>query len=127
MIKQGSTNKPRLLLAFSIFLFTFVPPQAFSLYLPPDGTCFVYPSPATGDAAWVVYNMPSSGTALVLIYNESGDLVARVTEDKPAGPQQQTGLDLFYYHKGIYICQVFLTLESGETQRLKSFKFMVTK
>ena|ERR1019366_9342637 len=128
MTKPGSTHKFHLRLAFGIFLFTLFPlPQAFSLYLPPDDSCFVYPSPASGDTAWVVYNMPSSGTALVLVYNESGDLAAQVQETKSAGPQQQTGLDLFYYRKGIYICRVVLTLDTGETKWLKTFKFMVTK
>lgn len=128
MMKPGSTQT-HLLLTLCIFLFTLLPlPQAFSLYLPPDDSCFVYPSPASGDTAWVVYNMPSSGTALVQVYNESGDLVAQVEETKPAGPQQQTGLDLFYYRKGVYICRVFLTLDQGGTKWLKTFKFVrVTK
>jgi hypothetical protein len=128
MMKPGPIYKSRPLLAFGFFLFTFFSiTQALPLSLPPDDSCFVYPSPASGNTAWVVYNMPSSGTALVLVYNESGDLVAQVQETKPAGPQQQTGLDLFYYRKGIYLCRVLLTLDNGGTQWLKVFKFMVIK
>ena len=128
MMKQGQTYKPRLLPVLGILLFVllFPTPQALGLHTPPSDSCFVYPSPASGDTAWVVYNMPSSGTALVLVYNESGDLAAQVQETKSAGVQQ-TGLDLFYYRRGIYICRVFLTLDTGVSQRLKSFKFMVTK
>ena len=101
-----------------------------SFQVPADDSCYVYPNPVHPNptnnyAAWVVYNMPSSGTALVSIYNESGDLVAQVQENKPAGPQQQTGLNLFYYLRGLYFCQVSITLDNGETRLLKVFKFVV--
>ena len=129
MMKQGPIHALRLLLAVGIFLFSllFPIPSAFSFHVPPNDSCYVYPSPASGNTAWVVYNMPSSGTALILVYDESGDLAAQVEETKFAGPQQQTGLNLSYYRKGIYICRVVLTLDTGETKWLKTFKFMVAK
>ncbi len=111
----------------TLTLYFFPSPPAHSFQVPASDACYVYPSPATGDTAWVVYNMPAIGTALVLIYNESGDLVAQVQESKPAGPQQQTGLNLFYYRRGVYFCRVFLTLENGDTKALKTFKFVVIR
>ncbi len=129
MMKPGLIRTLHLLLTVGIFLFSilFPVPSALSFHVPTNDSCYVYPSPASGDTAWVVYNMPSSGTAHILVYNESGDLAAQVEEIKPAGPQQQTGLNLFYYRKGIYICRVVLTLDTGETKWLKTFKFMVIK
>jgi len=109
----------------TIFLQT-VP--AFSFRVPDPGTCYVYPSPVvagSNNAIWVVYNMPSIGMAEIWIYNESGDLVAYKAERKPAGPQQQTGLSLSYYHSGVYFCRVFLTMDDNTTSSLKVFKFVV--
>ena len=97
-----------------------------SLETPKANSCFVYPSPASGDTAWVVYNMTFSGTALVLVYNETGDMVAQIQESKPAGIQQ-TGLDLFYYRKGIYLCRIIQTYDSGAVNRVKPFKFLVIR
>ena len=105
-------------------LLSFAPSLAVTI--PQGNACYVYPSPSSGDTAWAVYTMPSAGTAFVVVYNESGDMVSQVEEIKSAG-LQQTGLDLFYYRKGIYICRITLTLENGEKKKLKTFKFMVTK
>lgn len=120
--------RPVIYLCFLLLGLLWLPfSSAFSFQVPADDACYVYPSPATGPAAWVVYNMPTPGSATVLIYNESGDLVAQVDEAKPAGPQQQTGLNLFYYHSGVYFCRVYLTMNDGTTKVLKTFKFVVIK
>jgi len=100
--------------------------NALALQSPAPGTCFVYPSPATGAVAWAAYNMPKNGTATVYIYNEAGDLSATVTDLQLAG-LAQTFLDLTYYHRGIYLCRVVLTFDSGGTQTLSPFKFMVRR
>ena len=114
------------LVFFLLSLISFSVSPSLAVSLPQGNSCYVYPSPASGDIAWAVYNMPADGTALVVIYNESGDMVSQVEEIKYAGVQQ-TGLDLFYFRKGIYICRITLTLNGGEKRRLKTFKFMVTK
>lgn len=104
-----------------------IPPHPSLAFKTPQGdSCYVYPSPASGDTAWAVYTMPSPGNALVIVYNESGDMVSQVQEIKSAGVQQ-TGLDLFYYRKGIYLCRIVLTLDTGSVKKLKTFKFLVTK
>ena len=97
-----------------------------SLQTPPPGACFVYPSPASGDRVHVVYNMPGSGTCFIKIYNEAGDLIFQTQEAKSAGLQQTT-LNLYYYHKGIYLCRASLLLDNGEKTSLKAFKFVVAK
>ena len=128
MNPRSITLLSRLCLGLLTLLLYFLPVHpAYSFQVPASDACYVYPSPATGNTAWVVYNMPSAGTALVLIYNESGDLVVQAQEGKPAGPQQQTGLNLFYYRRGVYFCRVFLTLDNGDTKVLKTFKFVVIK
>ncbi len=93
---------------------------------PPDGGCFVYPSPASGNLAWVVYNLSDSGTAAIYIYNEAGDLITQEQASNSSG-LQQTPFDLTHYQSGVYICRVVLTLDSGGTQALKLFKFIVIK
>ena len=68
-----------------LFLFLFTAFPAGALQTPTDGTCFVYPSPASGNQAWVVFNMSQSGTANISIYNEAGDLAAGISEIESAG------------------------------------------
>jgi hypothetical protein len=116
-----------LLLGF-ILVFAFFIPSAKSpaLQTPAQGTCFIYPSPATGATAWVVYTMPQGGTATLSIYTEAGDLAAEDVETLSAG-LQQTALDLTYYHTGVYFCRVILRLDDGTTQRLPLFKFAVVR
>ena len=111
---------------FWLVLFTLASIPAGALQTPADGTCFVYPSPATGNQAWVVYNMPQSGVANIWIYNEAGDLAVAESQTEPAG-LQQTSLDLTYYRKGIYFCRVVLNFDSGGTQTLSLFEFMVRR
>jgi hypothetical protein len=110
--------------ALLIFLFTASP--LFSLQNPAGGGCFVYPSPVSGNWAWAVYNMGGSGSAQISVYNEAGDLVTQ--ETVPGGPGiQQTPIDLTHYRKGIYICRVVVTLDSGVSQALQFFKFVVIR
>lgn len=109
---------------FLLFLALAVP--AFAVKDPPQGGCFVYPSPATGNSAWVVYNLPGSGTAQISVYNEAGDLVAQQRASNLAG-DQQTFIDLTHYRAGLYLCRVVLFLDSGSIQSLKIFKFVVTR
>jgi hypothetical protein len=97
-----------------------------ALQTPADGTCFVYPSPATGSQAWVVFNMPQSGAANIWIYNEAGDLAVAASQWEPAG-LQQFPLDLTYYRRGIYFCRVVLNFDSGGSQNLALFEFMVQR
>jgi hypothetical protein len=112
-------------LGFIGLLLLFFSP-AWALQTPPDGGCFVYPSPAPGNSAWVVYNLPQSGTAEIDVYNEAGQLVAQEEASNGAGIQQ-TGLDLTHYARGVYLCQVILTFDSGGGQTLKLFRFLVVK
>ena len=107
-------------------LFLSRPPSLYPLQTPAQGTLYVYPSPATGDRAHVVYSMPGSGTCFLWVYNEAGDLVFQTQEKKLPGIEKTT-LNLFYYHKGIYLCRGMLELDSGDKVNLKAFKFMVIK
>jgi hypothetical protein len=118
--------KPFFLSVFYLLILLVPGAHSLAVQTPQPNSCFVYPSPASGDTAWAVYDMPDDGTALVLLYNEAGDLVSQVQEVKGPGIQQ-TGLDLFYFRKGIYLCRVILTLDTGEKIKLKIFKFLVTR
>ena len=109
-------------MGLALFLFCALPADA--LQTPRDGTCFVYPTPATGNQAWVVFNMSQGGTANISIYNEAGDLAAGISEIESAGVQQ-VPLDLTYYRRGIYLCRVVLSFDAGGGQTLALFKFMV--
>jgi len=97
-----------------------------ALQNPPDGGCFVYPSPASGNWAWAVYNMREDGTAQIGVFNEAGDLVGQKTVLNNAG-LQQTAIDLNHFRSGVYICRIVLSLDSGGTQTLKLFKFVVIR
>jgi hypothetical protein len=121
-----SARKIRLFGFILVFAFLFPPAQSPALQNPSQGTCFVYPSPATGTTAWVVYTMPQGGTATLFIYTEAGDLAAEDEETLSVGPQQ-TALDLTYYHTGVYLCRVILRLDDGTTQRFPLFKFAVAR
>jgi hypothetical protein len=93
---------------------------------PPDGTAFIYPSPAPGSLVHVVYTMPESGTARIRVYSESGNLVADFQQLEPAG-LQQTPLDISYYNPGIYLYLVTLSLDSGAQTSLPMGKFAVVR
>jgi len=112
--------------AMWLFALSAFVPQTFALQNPPDGRCFVYPSPTQGETAWVVFNQPSNGTANVYIFNEAGDLVAESHPLNTAG-LQQVPLDLTHYRSGVYICRVELDLDSGRKSVLQLFKFIVSK
>lgn len=116
----------RLPAAFPFFIFLFAPLPALSLQTPASGSCYVFPSPATGVSAWAVYEMPHAGTASVRIYNEAGDLVADVEDSPPAGVAQ-TPIDLSHFRDGLYLCRVLLHFSGGGAQVLETFKFVVTR
>jgi hypothetical protein len=103
-----------------------IPASTPAVQTPANGNCFVYPNPATGNLAWVVYTLPESGNASIYIYDEAGDLITQEQASNYAGIQQ-TPFDLTHYQSGIYICRVVLTLDSGVSQSLKLFKFIVSK
>jgi Secretion system C-terminal sorting domain len=103
-----------------------IPASTPAAQTPAKGGCFIYPSPATGNFAWVVYNLPENGNASIYIYDEAGDLITQEQASNSAGIQQ-TPFDLTHYQRGIYICRVVLTLDSGVSQSLKLFKFIVSK
>lgn len=111
---------------FLLSLGLMFPGRAIPLQTPANGTCFVYPSPATSNSAWVVYDMPQPGTAQILVYNEAGSLTSVVQVVNPAGVAQ-TALDLSQYRNGLYLCRVVLTLNSGGIQLVQPFKFVVNK
>ena len=117
----------KLLLLPTLIFCLFPPAAAPTLQAPPDGGCFVYPSPAApGGSAWVVYEMPESGTSEIFVYNEAGDLVTK--EDGATGAGTfQTSIDLTRYRRGIYICRVVLHLDSGPIQALNLCKFIVAQ
>ncbi len=125
MNQPFQTKKIYLLTVLSV-IFLLIATSISALQSPPDGGCFVYPSPATGNLAWVVYNLPESGSAAIYIYDEAGDLITSEQAPNYTGIQQ-TPVDLTHYQNGIYICRVVLTLDSGATQALKLFKFIVSK
>jgi hypothetical protein len=112
-------------LPFSL-IFLALAGTALPFQTPPSGSCFVYPSPATGGSAWVVYDMPQSGSVDVRVYNEAGDLVLDVTGQQPAGVQE-TGMNISYLRNGVYLCRVLLTPDGGLTQALKLFEFSVVR
>ncbi len=121
----------RQLLNRSLFLsgllfFLILTSTSLSFQTPTAGSCFVYPSPATGSSVWVVYTMPQNGSVEVRIYNEAGDLVLESTDQQATGVQE-TGINISYLRNGVYLCQVLLTPEGGSTQALKIFEFSVVR
>lgn len=117
----------RRFIGISLFVFLLLTVSfASAVQNPPDGGCFIYPMPASGNTAWAVYIMPSSGTAQIGVFNEKGDLVSSIQAWNDVG-LQKTAVDLTHYRRGIYICHVVLTLDSGLTLNLKLFKFMVIR
>jgi len=125
-MKSFAQKNPFPFCAAVFFSFLILVPRSFALQNPPEGGCFVYPSPAQGSTAWVVFNLPESGTANVYIYNEAGDLVAETQLWNNAG-LQQVPLDLTHYRSGVYVCRVALNLDSGSNSVLQLFKFIVVK
>jgi hypothetical protein len=125
-MNQSFSTRRFFFFPFLMFVFLLTVSPAPAVQTPPDGGCFVYPSPASGNLAWVVYNLPESGTAAISIYNEAGDLITFEQASNSSGTQQ-TAFDLTHYQSGVYICRVVLTLDSGGVQALKIFKFIVIK
>ncbi len=109
---------------FPLLFLSGLPSSCPAVQTPAAGTCYVYPSPATGGSASVVYVLPQAGTVRVLVYNEAGDLVADVEDSQPAG-LEQTALDLSHFRRGLYLCRVLLQFTGGGAQALKTFKFVV--
>jgi hypothetical protein len=94
---------------------------------PSKGKTFAFPSPAKGDSLNVAYNMSGgAGKVAIRIWNENGDLVAKVEENKPAGPQK-SWIPIRDFSSGIYIYKVVMTYDSGSVEKLDAQKFGVAK
>ncbi len=113
------------LLALSLILTL---PTGLGAFTPPDpGSSFIYPSPVQGGAcATLAYNMAESGTARILIYGESGDLVDRVVETKPAGVSQSQ-VCTYTMAAGVFFYRVLLTYDSGRQEKLPVGRFLVMR
>ncbi len=93
---------------------------------PASENCFIYPSPARGDQATLSYDMAESGSVDLKILNENGELVAEITDWKPAGVQV-TPFSLSRFAPGVYFYLVTLNYDSGRTDKIKVHKFMVVR
>ena len=105
----------------------------FSFLIPPlvtdntgSGDCvepYIYPSPATGNTAYIVTCMAGPGNMNIRVYNELGDLVNTLEERKPAGPQS-TRVDIGDLSPGVYIYLLKRIYDDGNTAHSKH-KFVV--
>jgi len=92
---------------------------------PPDaGQFFIYPSPARGDHATLSYNMAGSGQIDLKIWNEKAELVAHVTDQKPAGVQV-TPFSISGFATGIYFYALTINYDSGRNEQIKPQKFAI--
>lgn len=93
---------------------------------PVMGQAFAYPSPAKGSEVHIVYNMAEAGKADVRVWNDGGDLVARVEEEVPSGPQK-TKVSISSFAPGIYLYKVIMTYSGDKVEKLETRKFAVSK
>jgi len=93
--------------------------------IPPE-EFYIYPSPATGDTAWVVYTMKESGVAVLLIYTSGADLADKIEEPKPAG-NQKTSISINRFASGTYFCILRRKYYSGWEENHKPKKFLIER
>ena len=91
---------------------------------PSSGDFFIYPSPARGSQATVAYNMAGSGRVELRVWNEKAELVAQVTDQKPAGVQV-TPFSISGFASGVYFYSLVIVYDSGTTQKLSPRKFVI--
>jgi sugar lactone lactonase YvrE len=101
---------------------TVTPTRSFSA--PEKGTSFIFPSPARGDTASVAYFMANAGQVKIMFYNEAGELVDKVEDSKPAGPQT-SAVTVRDFAPGVYYYVIHLTYGLGDSENQKPQKFVV--
>jgi len=85
---------------------------------------YIFPSPANGPTATIVYTMAESGNVNIRVYNEVGDLVTKVEDSKPAGPQLST-IHTDWLAPGVYFYILNMNYYSGVSDKRKLKKFVV--
>jgi hypothetical protein len=87
---------------------------------------YVYANPSQGPTVNFVYSMAESGTAQITLLNDGGDVVATVSEPKPAGVQKTT-MDIHQLASGHYFYMIVLKYDSGRVQKLPAQVLAIRK
>jgi hypothetical protein len=87
---------------------------------------YVFPEPARGDTATLALVLPESGLATFTIFNSAAAPVARLEDQRAAGPQAWT-FHVGSYAPGVYYYRVLLKGDSGAYSSLPTGKFRVLR
>jgi hypothetical protein len=115
-------KRPLVFLA-ALLMLMFAYSHLSALTPPGPGEAFIYPSPATGNFAFLAFSMAESGQARVLVYNEAGSLVLDQRHDFLPGVQQFI-LNNYLFANGAYVYRVYTAYGSGRSEKM-SGKFAV--
>jgi len=88
------------------------------------GDEYFYPSPATGATGNFAYCLALPGTVRIRVYNIVGDLVAKVVDVKPAGPQTSP-LNTGRLAPGVYLYLLQKDYGDGNSSTTHTRKFVV--
>jgi len=95
---------------------------------PPAATSqpYVYSNPSSGPTVSFVYQMTGPGTATIKVWNAWGNLVATISDPKPAGEGSST-LDVTSFAPGHYFYRVVLNYQSGQSDSFQTQILAVKK
>ena len=98
--------------------------KTYNYVLTACGADSFFPSPATGPTANFAYCMALPGTVKVRIYNVVGDLVAKLEDARPAGPQLSQ-LNTARLAPGVYLYRLEKNYGGGNSTTSDVKKFVV--
>jgi hypothetical protein len=95
---------------------------------PPTATSqpYVYSNPTSGPTVRFVYQMAGPGTATIKVWNAWGNLVASISDPKPAG-EGSSSLDVTSFAPGHYFYRVVLNYQSGQSDSFETQILAVKK
>ncbi|OGS36333.1 MAG: hypothetical protein A2506_03475 [Elusimicrobia bacterium RIFOXYD12_FULL_66_9] len=88
------------------------------------GDDYFFPSPATGHTAQFAYCMDGAGTVKIRVYNVIGDIVWKLEESMPSGPQLSS-INTGRLAPGVYLYIVEKVYGGGNTSKSAVKKFLV--
>ncbi len=94
----------------------------------PSGDVIVYPNPAAGDSVTFMYSLGEPADVNIDVYNLLGYKVAHLEDkNKPGLINRKTTWDIKDLAPGVYLYQVLIRTRSGQVQKNKIQRLVITK
>ncbi len=94
----------------------------------PSGDVIVYPNPAAGDSVTFMYSLGEPADVNIDVYNLLGYKVAHLEDkNKPGLINRKTTWDIKDLAPGVYLYQVLIRTQSGQVQKNKIQRLVITK